>query len=119
MQGAGERRSRAPYVAAALAIAYPLAVAVGGWALAGVTAAGAVAACATVLSRRPSAPLRLALGAILGWLALALAGALLLNGHTVRGLAWALLVLYAAPLVAIPWIYARTFEGSQVRRFES
>jgi len=112
------RRQIAPLVATALALAYPAAVAAGAWALAGVTVAAAVAACAAVLTRRPSARLRFALAAIAAWLALGLGGAFLLHAHALRGFAWVLVVLYAVPLPLVPWIYAKTFGGSQVRRFE-
>ena len=112
------RRSFAPIVAAVLALAYPVAVALGPGALAGVTVVAAVAACAAVLTRRRSARLHLALAAIAAWLALGLGGAFLLQDHALRGFAWVLIVLYAIPLPLIPWIYAKTFEGSQVRRLE-
>ena len=97
-------------VAMALALAYPIAVVAGPWALAGVAAATAVAACALVLARRPSGPLRAALVAIALWLAAGLGGALLLRGRTLPGFAWVLLVLYAIPLPLIPYLYAKTFD---------
>ena len=97
-------------VAMALALAYPIAVVAGPWALAGVAAAAAVSACALVLARRPSGPLRAALVAIALWLAAGLGGALLLRGRTLPGFAWVLLVLYAIPLPLIPYLYAKTFD---------
>ncbi len=118
MHDTARRRAFAPIVATALALAYPAAVLAGGRALAGVTVATAVAACALVLTRRSSGALRALLAALAGWLALGFAGAFLLQGHPVRGLVWVLVVVYAAPLVVIPWLYAKTFEGSKVRRFE-
>jgi hypothetical protein len=102
-------RSAAPIVAAALALAYPAAVAVGAWVLAGVTVTAAVAGCAAVLTRRPSRALRMVLAAIVAWLVLGIGGAFLLHGHPVRGFAWVLVVLYAVPLPVIPWLYAATF----------
>jgi len=108
------RRSFAPIVATALALAYPAAVAAGAWALAGVTVAAAVAGCAAVLTRRRSARLRFALAAIAAWLALGLGGAFLLQDHALRGFAWVLLALYAVPLPLVPWIYAKTFDSSRV-----
>jgi len=107
MQEPDRHRPLAPVVAVALALAYPAAVAVGPAALAVVTVAASVAACALVLARRPTAGLRIALGAV----------AYLLRAHPVRGLAWVLAVLYALPLPLIPWLYARTFPGSHVHPF--
>lgn len=98
-----------PMIAAALAVAYPAAVALGPWALAAVAAAAAVAGCALVLARRPSTALRLVLTAIAVWLGVGLGGALLLRGRPVSGLAWVLLVVYLLPLPAVPYLYARTF----------
>ena len=106
-------RSIAPLVATGLALAYPVAVAVGPGALAGVAVAAAVAGCAAVLTRRRSARLRLALSAIAVWLALGIGGAFVLRGHALHGLAWVLVVLYGIPLPLVPWLYAKTFEGSQ------
>ena len=118
MPGTEQARPWAPIVAVALALAYPAAVALGPGALAGVTVAAAAAACAAVLTRRRSARLRVALAAIAVWLALGLAGAFALRGHALGGLAWVLFVVYAVPLPVIPWIYAKTFDGSNVHRFE-
>lgn len=78
----------------------------------------AIAACGAVLARRPSAGLRRGLAATALWLALGLAGAFFLHAHPIRGLVWVLLVLYFLPLPLIPWLYAKTFEGPQVHRFE-
>ena len=114
MQDGPRRRSAAPLVAVALALAYPAAVAIGAWALAGVVVLAAIAGCATAIARRPSVGLRLGLAAIALWLALGIAGALAFRTHAIRGFVWALLVLYFVPLPLIPWLYARTFEGSQV-----
>ncbi|MDD5564072.1 MAG: hypothetical protein PHQ91_10185 [Thermoanaerobaculaceae bacterium] len=113
MHDAPQRRAVAPYVAGALALAYPAAVAAGPWALAGVTIAAAVSGCALVLVRRRSARLRAVLAAIAVWLAVGLAGALLLQPHAGGGFAWVLLVLYVIPLPLIPWLYARTFTRSE------
>ncbi len=97
-------------VAMALALAYPIAVVAGPGALAGVTVAAAVSACALALVRRPSPRLRTALAAIALWLAAGLGGALVLRGHALRGAAWVLLALYLLPLPAIPYLYAKTFD---------
>ncbi len=102
-------------VAMGLALAYPIAVVAGPWALAGVTVAAGGAGCALALARRPSAPLRAALVAIALWLAAGLGGALVLRGHALRGAAWVLLALYAVPLPLIPWLYARTFDHPENR----
>ncbi len=99
-----------PIVAGALALAYPLAVAAGPWALAGVTVAAAVSGCALALARRPSARLRAAFAAIAVWLGVGLGGAFLLHARAVQGFAWVLLVLYVIPLPLIPWLYATTFD---------
>ncbi len=97
-------------VAAGIAVAYPVAVAAGAWALAAVTVAAFVAGCAAVLAYRPSPRLRLALAAIGAWLTIGLAGTFALRGHALQGLGWVLAVLYAVPLPLIPWLYAATFE---------
>ncbi|HVN75739.1 MAG TPA: hypothetical protein VMT19_05430 [Thermoanaerobaculaceae bacterium] len=118
MHDRAERRAVAPIVATVLALAYPAAVAAGAGALAVLTVAAAVSGCALVLARRSSLRLRVALAAIAVWLAGALGGAFLLSHHALRGFAWVLVALYAVPLPLVPWIYARTFAGSTVRRFE-
>ncbi|MBZ5588963.1 MAG: hypothetical protein LAO05_10415 [Acidobacteriia bacterium] len=115
MHDAPRRRSRAPLIAATLALAYLAAVAVGAWALAGVAVAAAVAGCAAVLTRRPSAGLRLGLGAIMVWLALGIGGAFVLHPHAIRGFVWVLLVLYFVPLPLVPWLYAATFAETKIK----
>jgi hypothetical protein len=110
MHDAARHRALTPIVAAALALGYPLAVAVGPWALAGVTIAAAVGGCALALARRPSVRLRAAFAAIAVWLAVGLGGAFLLRAHAMWGFAWVLLVVYLLPLPLIPLLYARMFD---------
>ncbi len=108
---APHRRSLIPLVAGTLALAYPVAVAAGPRALAGVTIAAAVGGCALVLARRPSRGLRIALVAIAAWLTLGLGGAFVLHARSLEGFAWVLLVLYLLPLPVIPYLYARTCDS--------
>ncbi len=110
MHDPSRHRALTPIVAAALALAYPVAVAAGPWALAGVTVAAAVCGCALALARRPSARLRAAFAAIAVWLAVGLGGAFLLRAYAMWGFAWVLLVVYLLPLPLIPLLYARTFD---------
>ena len=110
MHEPSRRRALAPIVATGLALAYPVAVAAGPWALAGVTVAAAVSGCALALARRPSARLCAVFAAIAVWLAVGLGGAILLRAHTIRGFAWVLVVLYLLPLPVVPYLYARTFD---------
>jgi hypothetical protein len=110
MHDPSRHRALTPIVAAALALAYPVAVAAGPWALAGVTVAAAVCGCALALARRPSARLRAAFAAIAAWLTVGLGGAFLLRAYAMSGFAWVLLVVYLLPLPLIPLLYARTFD---------
>ena len=92
-----------------LALAYLLAAFIGAPALAVVTILAALAACGTVLARRPSQALRLGLVTVGVWLAVSFAGAFALSRRPIAGLTWALLVVYVLPLPLVPFIYARTF----------
>jgi len=73
------------------------------------TAAG-TAACALALARRPSRPLLLVILGLTVWLVIGFAGAWVLRGRPLSGLAWVLAVLYLLPLPVIPWLYWWTFE---------
>jgi len=72
-------------------------------------AATATGMCALALARRPSRGLRVALAAIAVWIGGGVAGALALAEATRAGFTFLLVVLFAAPALVIPWIYARTF----------
>jgi hypothetical protein len=74
-----------------------------------VVVGSSIAVCALALTRRRSRPLLLAFAGIALWLGLGLAGAWLLRGHPVGGLAWVLAVLYIVPVPVIPWLYWTTF----------
>ena len=72
-------------------------------------ASSAIAGCALVLTRRSSRRLRLAIASLALWVAVGFAGAWLLRGRSLAGLAWVLAVLYLLPLPVIPWLYWLTF----------
>jgi hypothetical protein len=98
-----------PAVAAGLALAYPAAVFLGPGFLPVVAAASAIAACALALSRRPNKALQRALVVIALWLAAGFVGAWVLRARPAAGAAWAVTVLFLAPMPLIPWLYARSF----------
>ena len=81
-------------------------------------AAAATGLCALALARRPSRSLRVALVAIAVWIVAGVAGALALARAPRTGFAFVLVVLFAAPALVIPWVYARTFAagGEDVSR---
>ena len=99
-----------PGAAASLSIGYLASIAAPAL-LPVVVVAAALAGCALVLVRRPTAALRLVLSSLVVWLAVGLGGAFLLRSRPLVGLAWVVLFLYAAPLPVIAWLYARTFPG--------
>jgi len=108
-----------PAVAAALAVAYLLAVTLVPILLAPLTIAAVVAACAIVLTRRRSRALVLFMAAIGAWLASALAVAWILQGEPRGGLLWVVGGLFVLPLPLVPWLYSRSFSPSPEPRAPS
>lgn len=91
--------------ACALAAAYGLAV-VFPPLMPVVVVAAVLAACALA----PRAPrLKVALGVLAAWLALAFGAALLWRDAPRTGFALVLLAVFLLPLPLAPWLYARTF----------
>ena len=74
-----------------------------------VTVAAAVGVCFLVLAQRDHPGLRRTIWALLGWLATALGGALVLASRPLAAMAWIIVVVFLIPLPVIPWLYARTF----------
>jgi hypothetical protein len=75
-----------------------------------VVGSAGVAASSLALARRRSRPLLRAIAGIAVWLTVGLAGAWIVRGRPLFGLAWVLAVLYLLPLPVIPWLYWWTFE---------
>ena len=99
----------APVAAATLALAYLLAAVLAPALLVVLVPLTVLAACAPA-SRTGGLRRRLAIALIAVWLFVALAGAWWLRDATTASLAWILIVLFLAPLVLIPWLFAHTFE---------
>ncbi len=78
-----------------------------------VVIAASLGTCAFVLLRRPSRALRLVLALVAVWLVVGHAGAWLLRGRPLAGFTWVITVLYVLPLPVIPWLYWRTFSGTE------
>jgi len=98
-----------PVAAATLALADVLAAVLAPVLLVVLVPLSLLAACAPAL-RTGALRRRVAIALIAVWLFAALAGAWWLRDATTISLAWILIVLFAAPLVLIPWLFARTFE---------
>ena len=99
----------APVAAATLALAYLLAAVLAPALLVVLVPLTVLAVCAPA-SRTGAFRRRLAIALIAVWLFVALAGSWWLRDATTASLAWILIVLFLAPLVLIPWLFARTFE---------
>jgi hypothetical protein len=98
----------AAFSAAALALAYLVAATLAPALLLLLVPLTILAACAP--AARAGTGGHRALALIAGWLVAALAGAWWLRDATTAGPAWILAVLFLAPLVLIPWLFAHAFE---------
>jgi hypothetical protein len=102
------RDATIPLIATLAAVGY-LAACVHPVFLAAAVAASEVAACALVLTLRPTRALRWLLVGIAAWLVVGLVGVWLLRTETFAGLLWVVATMFALPIPLIPWAYASTF----------